>query len=194
MNDEIIKEKMKVYINGYKKGLADRDYVEEKIEHLYSNYGPFDRQEYYTLLDKIDGKQKTRPNHEEISKRIVSEINDYKSGKRDKEYLEKQIDYYKQKYHYSTFEPEIIDMLEEIGIRGIDKKYNYLEDHKESDKTLKIVFCIVLILILIGVIKFGGWLFDDTGYDSDNDGLSNDFEVEQGTDPHDYTWNFEWGD
>ena len=37
----------------------------------------------------------------------------------------------------------------------------------------------------------GKTVHHDKPWDSDNDGLSDDFEVEQGTDPNDYTWNFE---
>ena len=49
----------------------------------------------------------------------------------------------------------------------------------------------ILVIIAVGFIRFERWALDDTGYDDDHDGLSNDFEVEQGTDPGDYTWNFE---
>ena len=56
---------------------------------------------------------------------------------------------------------------------------------------------IVIVMIIIAVLLFKGCvsLFSSSGsWDSDNDGLSDSFEREQGTDPNHYTWNWELGD
>lgn len=62
----------------------------------------------------------------------------------------------------------------------------------DDDKQVKYITFAVLAVIAIAFIRFEIWLFDDS-WDSDGDGLSNQFEQEQGLDPDDYTWNWEWG-
>jgi len=63
----------------------------------------------------------------------------------------------------------------------------------DTDKQVKYITYATLIIIAIAFIRFEMWLFDGSGsYDSDNDGLSNQFEEEQGLDPNDYTSNWEW--
>ena len=60
--------------------------------------------------------------------------------------------------------------------------------------------CLVAILVvalIIAVFLFKGCvsLFSSSGsWDSDDDGLSDSFEREQGTDPNNYTWNWELHD
>lgn len=73
-----------------------------------------------------------------------------------------------------------------VGYFVLSKLLNW-----DSDKQSKYIAFAIVIIIAIAFVRFERWALDDTGYDDDHDGLSNQFEQEHGTDPGDYTWNFE---
>lgn len=78
-----------------------------------------------------------------------------------------------------------------------ESKSNKNENKNSKSNNASETGCIVVVLIvmlIIAVFLFKGCvsLFSSSGsWDSDNDGLSDSFEKEQGTDPNNYTWNSE---
>lgn len=83
-----------------------------------------------------------------------------------------------------------------------DYVYGRLKDYTKQNKDTmnkvasraKILVVSIIILIAVFVVfAIKGFVktYNKVGLDSDNDGLSNDFEVEHGTDPNEYTWNEE---
>ena len=68
------------------------------------------------------------------------------------------------------------------------------EDPKDKKGAIQLIIVfIVIVVIAVFILKGCSWLLSDDG-DSDNDGLTDSFEQEIGTDPNSYTWNWEWND
>lgn len=79
-----------------------------------------------------------------------------------------------------------------IAPNYVYNRLNIIEKNKQDNKFVKrgmTIICIIIILIIIGIIRIGVSIFSN--HDYDNDGLTNSFEEEHGTDPNEYTWNDE---
>ncbi|MBP3758632.1 MAG: hypothetical protein J6I83_02170, partial [Firmicutes bacterium] len=80
-------------------------------------------------------------------------------------------------------------------------KYNS-SDKKSSSSNSKgddvlgagCIVVVLIIMIIAVVFFFKGCAYILSDHDADNDGLTDSFEQEQGTDPNNYTWNWEWND
>lgn len=56
------------------------------------------------------------------------------------------------------------------------------------------IVVVIIIMIIAVVFFFKGCAYILSDQDADDDGLTDSFEQEIGTDPNDYTWNWEWHD
>ena len=196
MTKEEIREELLTSVNAYKNGARDREYVKDQVNYYYTAYRYMGGQEIIDMINEID---KERQKDGKISA-ISEPINRYNKYA----FISEPINSYDNNSNDLRIKNHVLTNCNDNG-NGKDNDIDIGMDAK-SKKILAVIGILFLVLFIV-VSMFTGTektnlksdatstegkkVRHEKRWDSDNDGLSDDFEAEQGTDPNDYTWNFE---